>query len=59
MVSFSHAILYPSQVLDETVASLDPKKAIHSRLAALEWISRCVAKSKPSVDPATLVALAR
>ncbi|CAM9251687.1 unnamed protein product, partial [Hapterophycus canaliculatus] len=32
------------QVMDEVVAALDTKKAIHARLATLEWVSRCVAK---------------
>ncbi|CAM9413692.1 unnamed protein product [Ectocarpus fasciculatus] len=47
------------QVVDEVVAALDTKKAIHARVATLGWISRCVAKSKPAVEIATLTTLAK
>lgn len=47
------------QVVEEVVAALDPKKAIHARLAALGWISRCLAKSKPANEVATLVTLTK
>lgn len=46
-------------MVDEVVAALDTKKAIHARLAALEWITRCVARSKPAVEIATLTTLAK
>lgn len=49
----------PLQVMDEVVAALDTKKAIHARLAALAWITRCVARSKPSVEISTLTTLAK
>ncbi|CAM9903323.1 unnamed protein product [Scytosiphon promiscuus] len=47
------------QVMDEVVAALDTKKAIHARLATLEWVSRCVTKKKPSIEMATLTTLAK
>ena len=47
------------QVVDEVVAALDTKKAIHARLAALGWISRCVGRSKPAIEVATLTSLAK
>lgn len=47
------------QVVEEVVAALDPKKAIHARLAALGWISRCVVKNKLANEVATLTTLAK
>lgn len=56
---FTHLPLAFSQVVEEVVSALDNKKAIHARLAALGWISRCVARSKPTIEVATLTTLAK